>query len=36
MCYTSGTTGNAKGVKLTHNNVLHDVESLTEKLFDID
>lgn len=32
MCYTSGTTGDAKGVKLTHNNLLHDVESFMEKV----
>jgi long-chain acyl-CoA synthetase len=32
MCYTSGTTGDAKGVKLTHSNLLHDVESFMEKV----
>ena len=34
--YTSGTTGDAKGVKLTHRNVLMDVDSLIERIVDTD
>jgi len=32
LCYTSGTTGDAKGVRLTHRNLIHDVESFREMI----
>lgn len=34
MLYTSGTTGNPKGVMLTFDNILYNIESLDEyKMF---
>jgi long-chain acyl-CoA synthetase len=36
FCYTSGTTGDSKGVMITHRNILVDTDSLMEKLVDTD
>ena len=30
IVYTSGTTGNPKGVKLTYNNILHQIEAISK------